>query len=140
MSKEKNQSNEDKETFEQLFYSFWQALYLLSKDAVTQCNEMGNYNVAWELKDDVFQGNYLVSLPGEFLTDGQRMAIKQFLSEINKIPNSVLKEAKSYEENILAMNNSCWAPIRKHASILLKTLEPVRENLSDELKKYLIVD
>jgi hypothetical protein len=137
LSDSENKLKDEKETFEQLFFSFWQSLNLISKDPETQCKTMGNYNVAWELKDEVLDGQYLIPLPGKFLSDEQKLAIKQFLVELNKIPSDVLQEATSPEENILAMSNSCWRPIRKHASILLRILEPVKDNLSEEFKKYL---
>ena len=92
---------------------------------------MGNYNVAWELKNDVAAGANLLELPEDFLTVEERYAIQQLLDELKKIPNSVLNEATNPEDNLWAMRHPCWEPLRKHAGILLRTLN-TRKDSSQE--------
>lgn len=118
-----NETITDKEAFESLFQSFMRALSILSKPAKEQCEIMGYYNTAWELKDEVFDGSDLIDFPGEYLTDEKKYAIEQLLTELRKIPDSVLQEAITEDANLRAMNHPCWIPIRKHAVILLRSLE-----------------
>lgn len=43
----------EREAFEHAYHYFAQALEVLTSDPKTQCEKGGNYNVAWELKNDV---------------------------------------------------------------------------------------
>jgi hypothetical protein len=43
----------DEEWLENEFFYFLKALDTLTLDAEDQCERMGNYNVAWELQEDV---------------------------------------------------------------------------------------
>lgn len=113
----------DEESFELSLHRFLGALELLALDATAQCRSMGNYNVAWELKDDASEGYYLIRFPCRKLNEEQKYSIKQFLNELRKIPDSVLISATTEVDNLDAMNHPCWNKIRKHASIIMRILE-----------------
>lgn len=55
------------EAFQNNLYYFFRALEILSHDPERQCEEMGDFNTAWELKDDVMAGRALLGSP--FLRD-----------------------------------------------------------------------
>jgi hypothetical protein len=50
----------DEEEFHSSFRIFYSALQMLGSSAEDQCALMGNYNVAWELKEDAAAGKFLV--------------------------------------------------------------------------------
>ena len=51
----------DEEEFHNSYYYYVKALGMLAETAENQCQLMGDYNVAWELKEDVAAGKYLVN-------------------------------------------------------------------------------
>jgi len=53
----------EREALENSYYYFIQALEILALPASEQCERMGNYNTAWELKHDVGAVAYLLKLP-----------------------------------------------------------------------------
>lgn len=113
----------DKEAFETEYQVFKNAISILSEPAEKQCEIMGNYNVACELKDDVLAGLFLLKNPASHLTYEQQYSIKQLIDELNKIPEDALSFTDIIEECHVAMRHSCWEPLRKHAIILLRSLE-----------------
>jgi hypothetical protein len=110
------------EGFAHAFFYFIKALKILAADADTQCKRMGNYNVAWELKDDVSAGAYLLSLPGGMLTQEEKDGIAAMLAALSGLPASLLVAATTEAANKKAMNDLSWAPLRARASELLKVL------------------
>ena len=118
-----NSAISDEESYQNAFYYFIEAVKVLSEPAERQCELMGNYNVPWELKDDVSAGLYLINNPASKLTEGQRLAIQQLISELNQIPDSVINAKNTPENNLVAMQKPVWEPLRKQAAELLCTLE-----------------
>ena len=45
---------------------------ILAESPEKQCELVGNYNVAWELKDEVSSGLYLIKNPVSVLTEDQK--------------------------------------------------------------------
>jgi len=114
----------DQERYETARHYFIKALRLMAADASTQCELMGNFNVAWELQHDIVDfGTALMSFAGK-LTEEQEQEIRAFITRANDIPPSVLAAASSAEANLKAMNNPCWFPLREGASRLLATIGP----------------
>lgn len=120
----------DEEACQNSYHYFIEAVKILSEPPEKQCELVDNYNVAWELKDEVSSGLYLIKDPISFLTEGQKLAIQQLINELNKIPKIILKAENTSEENLKAMKHPAWKPLRKQAAILLRTLEP--ESKSNE--------
>jgi hypothetical protein len=112
----------EEEAFANAFFYFIKALRILAADADTQCKRMGNYNVAWELKDDVSAGAYLLSLPGGTLTQEEKDGIAAMVAALNGLPASLLVAATTEATNKKAMEDPSWAPLRARASELLKVL------------------
>ncbi len=98
------------------------SLAVLGADADTQCKRIGNYNVAWELKDDVSAGAYLLNLPGSPLTQEEKDGIVAMVAALKELPASLLVSATTEAENKKVMSHPSWAPLRVRASALLSLL------------------
>lgn len=116
------------ESYHNSYYYFIRAIKILAESPEKQCELVGNYNVAWELKDEVSSGSYLIENPASTLTSTQKLAIQQLIDELKKIPATVLREATNHENNLIAMQDPLWKPLRKQAAILLRTLESATKN------------
>ena len=112
----------EEEGFANAFFYFIKALRILAADADTQCERMGNYNVAWELKDDVSAGAYLLGLPGGALTQEEKDGIAVMVAALNGLPASLLVAATTEAANKKAMNDPSWVSLRARASELLSLL------------------
>jgi len=119
----------EQEQFELGYYYFIQALKILAKEAKAQCQEMGNCNVAWELKDDVSAGSYMLKVAADNLSQEQKNSITKLILELNKVPESVVRLAEDPNGNLQAMQATCWAPLRLLAAKLLQSLEPVTQRI-----------
>jgi hypothetical protein len=124
----------EEEAFANTYHYFIEALKVLAADADTQCKRMSNYNVAWEIKDDVFRGVGLLSLPGaKGLTSEERDGITGLMTALKEFPASLLIAATTEAANRKAMNHSSWAPLRVHASELLNLLAATTRRNEDFL-------
>ncbi len=94
-----------------LFY-FVQALDIATQSAVNQCEYFGDYNVAWELRDELSNVNFIVNEYPENFTDDELIKLKKISKALAAIPDSVLVEAKTRKENLIALENPAWEPIR----------------------------
>jgi hypothetical protein len=112
----------DEEAYALSYRVFWEAVSMLALDADGQCEAMGNYNVAWELKDDVSAGTYLFNSPVCPLSPLQREGINELISALASIPSEVLAQATSAASNKKAMGHACWEPIRVKAAQVLRAL------------------
>lgn len=112
----------EEESFTLSYGYFWQALSILAKDAETQCEIMGNYNVAWEIKDDVGAGKYLLNAQSSSLSQEQRACIASLVQDLESIPPSVFANGTSADGSVNAMHHPCWVPLRACASLLLQQL------------------
>jgi hypothetical protein len=109
----------DSEKAELFFGAFLDALETLSLDADEQCTALGDYNVAWELRQEVSAGLHLRELSCVSWTVEQSEGLKRLVGELEQLPPSVVGQATTREENLVAMNHPCWVPIRQHARALL---------------------
>ena len=83
---------------------------------------MGNYNVAWELKDDASAGRYLVGRG--YLTPEQEAWVRAFSEALNSVNTQVLPGGPSKEANLMAMNHPGWEPLRYLAKEVIRQLAP----------------
>ena len=119
----------EREAFEHAYFNFLQTLEVLASDPKTQCEKGGNYNVAWELKNDISAGAYIFRLP-ERLSEEQKKAILELVAALDAIPSEVLRSATNAADNLRAMNHHCWDPLRERARKLMSMLEPAtRKNV-----------
>ena len=108
------------ETYHHVFYYFVQALRILAMDPEPQCEAQGNYNVAFELKDEILSGRYLIG-KGR-LNDLEERVIVALASDITGVPDSALTFANGHTPNVRNMMHPAWAPIRAQAASLLALL------------------
>ena len=116
----------DPDSFRNSYYYFIDAVRTLAADAETQCERMGDFNVAWELKDDVGAGKYLIGR--NFLGSRQEQAVRTLVDSLESIPPSVLFGGQGREINFSAMQDPCWIELRANASQFLREFEAFIEN------------
>lgn len=120
--------------FENSYYYFVRALQVLAQDAPTQCETMGNYNVAWELKDDLLRGAHLLNYASSGrLTLEQKRGILDLVAALEGVPSAELPAGPDPKDNLAAMNHPSWEPLRKQATQLLDLLASATE----ECNRYL---
>ena len=117
-----NDSISPEESFDLGLHYLRKALEILSADPEVQCQEMGNFNVAYELHRDVSAGLWLSEVATDRLTDDQQKAIWQMCSSVKKIDPKLLRSASTSEENLAAMSDPTWNPLRSEAEKLLSVL------------------
>ena len=98
-------------------------LEALASPAEKQCELLGDYNTAWELRDDALAGHYLIG--SGLFTDQQETAVLEFLAAIDPVPVNDMPSGAGRAANIAAMQNLAWEPIRDLALRLLAILAPV---------------
>jgi hypothetical protein len=124
----------EREAFENGFFYFCHALDILAAPPADQCELVGNYNVAWELKSDVSAGSYLLTSPSSArLSTAQREGITDIIAALESIPSDVLVSCSDSVGNLAAMSHESWSPLRAQASKLLILLEPALR----DCKRYL---
>jgi hypothetical protein len=113
---------QEEEAFHNSFCYYLSSLEILAASATEQCDLMGNYNVAWELKDDASAGKYLM---GRGFLNPEQEAWVQALSEaLNSVDTQVLPAGPSKEANLAAMNHPSWEPLRYLAKEVIRQLAP----------------
>ncbi len=115
----------EEEFFHYAYRSFINATETLTADPLTQCQWMGDYNVAWEVKHDVSAGQSLLG-QGE-LTPEQEEEISNLVSALQTIPTEILDSGVGRESNLIAMSHPSWHPIRAQAASVLKVLREFSE-------------
>jgi hypothetical protein len=116
------------EVFENVFFYFTKALRVLSNDAATQCEEMGNYNTPWEIQRDIVHGGLgSLRLSAPYLSWEQAERIVDLVAALRRLPKEALSvphmKMTSHVGCITSMNHPAWEPLRKEAEELLASLE-----------------
>ena len=111
------------EEFKLSLAAFVEAIRLIASEPEKQAEIMGDFNVAWELKNDADAGSYLVSMPGNTLSIQQTSEIQSFLTKLSKVPRAVLVGASNRDANLLALQSDSWRSLRPEAARLLEILE-----------------
>jgi hypothetical protein len=102
---------------------FVHAVEMLALPADAQCAAMGDYNVAWELKDDVQAGKYMVGQG--YLSPEQECWVLALVGALEAVPAQVLPSGAGRETNLVAMQHPSWVPLRAIAALTLQALEPL---------------
>jgi hypothetical protein len=110
----------DEEEFHSSFRIFLNAIEMLASSPEEQCRLMGNYNVAWELKEDVQAGKYLVGRG--YLTPNEEAWVKALVAALDPIDTQVLPSGSDTEANVTAMSHPYWVPARFLAAEVLRRL------------------
>jgi hypothetical protein len=127
-----NEEISDSDYFENTFFYFIKALQVLALDADLQCEQMGNYNVGWELQQDVAQGGLDSAMsPSSHLTEAQTNEVIRLARALEELPDEAISPkgflTTNHEGSIAAMKHLSWVPLRRQATELLKLLEPAIE-------------
>lgn len=129
MSDSEDEKLSEKEAFANAYYYFVKALEVLAADAATQCDRMGNINVAWEIKNDVVRGASVINLPNNGMAFEEKNEIAGTVAALNTLPSSLFAATATRADNMVAMGHPAWIPIRVAASNLLRSLDRItREN------------
>ena len=88
-------------------------LKALSRPPVEQCELMGDFNTAWELRDDALCGRYL--LGSGFFTEQQEAAVIEFLTAVDPVPVNDMPSGAGREANLAAMQHPAWQPSGRKA-------------------------
>ena len=112
----------DEEEFHSSYRVFIRAVEVLSYPAEKQCSAMGDYNVAWEMKDDVAAGKYLAGRG--YLSPEQEAWVIALVGALEAIPAQVLPAGAGRASNLEAMRHASWVPLRAIASQTLEALRP----------------
>lgn len=109
--------------FDSAYRVFAEALAMLASSPEEQCEAMGNFNVAWELKDDVQAGKYLVD--SDRLNAEQVAWILTLACALDAVPATTLPAGAGRAENLAAMRHPSWIPLRALASQASEALSSV---------------
>jgi hypothetical protein len=113
------------EAFHNAYNIFIFTVNVLSKSPEEQCEIMGDYNTAWELRDDALAGSYLVG--SGLFTDQQESAVLAYLVALESIPVNNMPGGSGRSPNLLAMQHPTWKSVRLQSKNLLATLASVTE-------------
>ena len=113
------------EAFHNGFYYFLCAVEVLSHDPERQCAEIGDYNVAWELKNDVMAGRYLLGTG--FLPANEERCITNLLDSLKPVSVNEMPSGDGRGPNMQAMSNPVWVPLRTQARRVREELEAFSE-------------
>jgi len=110
----------DEEEFHSSFRILLNAIEMLASPPEEQCRLMGNFNVAWELKQDVQAGRFLVGRG--YLTPNEEAWVNALVAALGPIDTQVLPSGSGAEVNSLTMSHPSWAPVRYLAAEVLRNL------------------
>lgn len=110
---------------------FLDALSMLASSAEEQCQLMGDFNVAWELKDDVQAGKYLVGQG--YLNSEQEAWHLALVGALEAVPVQVLPAGAGRNTNLIAMRHPSWIPLRTIATHVLEVLAPFSKEYAHSL-------
>jgi hypothetical protein len=113
------------EAFRNGYRIFIFTLEVLSRPPMEQCELMGDFNTAWELRDDALRGHELIG--SGLFTGQQETAVLELMAAVEPIPVDSMPYGAGREPNLAAMLHPTWQPIRTMAEHLLDILEPVTE-------------
>jgi hypothetical protein len=98
---------------------------MLAASPDEQCRLMGDYNVAWELKEDVAAGKYLAGRG--YLDATQEAWVVALVGALEVAPTLALSSGAGREANLSAMSAPCWEPLRFIAAEVLVRLASFTE-------------
>jgi len=102
---------------------FIDAVEILAMPAAEQCQAMGDYNVAWELKDDVAAGRYLLGR-GCFTAE-QEVWIRALIAALAAVDVQSLSAGPGRAANLAAMDQACWEPMRFLAREVVRRISTI---------------
>ena len=126
-------SNDGINLLENSYYYFIKTLSTLAKSADEQCEEMGDYNVPFELCDDGLVVDYLIKQDITKFSKVEMDGMKDLSAALHAIRGEALKGGSTREDNLKGMNDQRWKLVREIAKRLIITLS----SRTLENRKYL---
>lgn len=125
-----DKQDSEKDFLENSYYHFVETLTVLGMDAAGQCAAMGNVNVAWELKDEGLDVDYLRRQTCMTFTEEQSNCMGELSRALHEIPDVLLVGSNDRSANIASLRHPSWDEVRRIAKQLLLLLESkTKENL-----------
>jgi len=121
----------DADEFHSSFRIFLNAVEMLAASAEQQCEVMGNYNVGWELKEDVAAGQFLVGRG--YLSATEESWVAALAKAVQIVNAQVLPAGPGKDANLQAMRHECWAPLRFLAREVHRQLSTFAESNANYL-------
>jgi hypothetical protein len=116
------------------YFYFLKSLKILALDALDQCEEMGYFNVAWELREDMLRnGQAILNSSEGDLSDDERSDISSLLENLKEAPHEVVSVDNLRESHLASMSNPYWAPLRTEAKRLIDALSHETQRTSSVL-------
>lgn len=112
----------DEEEFHSSYRIYLHALEILAETSESQCQLMGDCNVAWELAEDVAAGRFLVNRG--YLSAAQEAWVVAMAAALEAVDVLVLPSGPGKDVNLLAMQSPNWEPLRYLAAEVVRQLEP----------------
>jgi len=123
MNEPEKKDSMDEDAYANAYYYFHGALTALADDAEAQCEKTGNFNVAWEIKNDALSnGHAVLNTVDAQLSERQKDRIRQLLENVADIPDAVINVPNSKAAHLQAMSDPCWVPLRAQAKQLISIL------------------
>ncbi|KAB8172514.1 hypothetical protein FKV24_014605 [Lysobacter maris] len=116
------------------YRTFLHTLEALAAAPETQCELMGDFNTAWEMRDDALAGHYLMGTG--FFSAPQESAVLELLAAVRPIPVNDMPAGSGRAVNLAAMRHPAWEPIRDMARNLIMTLAPLTEINREYLRHH----
>ncbi|HCB13964.1 MAG TPA: hypothetical protein DEP36_10415 [Gammaproteobacteria bacterium] len=111
---------EDEDEFHSSLRIYLNAVEMLASSPKEQCRQMGDYNVAWELKEDVQNGKFLVGRG--YLDETEEQWINALSSALEGVNTQALPAGGGRDVNLQAMSFLVWEPTRYLAAEVLRRL------------------
>lgn len=119
-----NESSLDRDLMENFYFHFVETLSILADPPAEQCAAMDYYNVAWELRSDGLDVDYLLRQGVIKFTDRQVEDMKELSAALHALSSEALTGGRDREEHLKAMSNPGWQVVRNIARKLIVTLAP----------------
>ena len=116
------ESIDTRELIENSYYYFIKTLSILAKPPAEQCADMGDYNVAFELRDGGLSVDDLITQEIVKFTDDELEGMKELSLALHELSGEALKGGRTREDNLKGMNNPGWQLVRETAKKLIVTL------------------
>lgn len=112
----------NKDLMENSYYYFIETLSTLAKSSADQCAAMGDYNVAFELRDDGLVVDDLIGQEIIEFTPDQMEGMKELSLALHALSDEALKGGSTREDNSKGMSNPEWQLVREIAKKLMVIL------------------
>lgn len=122
MSQDENPESRD--SVENAYMLFSGILSILAMSPIEQCTSMGNYHVAWELRHDGLDVDYLLGQRLIEFTDEQRKWMQKLSLALHSLTEDAISCGTTLEANLLGLQNQEWDSIREIAKKMIPVLAP----------------